>query len=86
MARLSNENLGPIFFKPGRAEYVRIPSDLPGKINGEESNLGQLWFVVIVNPLGGVGGGAVAALREITRFLSNVDSPLLSLPITVCQI
>jgi hypothetical protein len=41
VARLSNENLGPVFFKPGKAEYVCIPSDLPGKINGEESIRGS---------------------------------------------
>lgn len=36
MARLSNEKLGPVFSKPGRAETVRILSDLPGKFSGEE--------------------------------------------------
>lgn len=37
MARLSNEKLGPDFSsKPGRAENVRILSDLPGKFSDEE--------------------------------------------------
>lgn len=48
MARLSNENLGPVFSKPGRAECARILSDLPGRFSGDESIRGsELYFVVV---------------------------------------
>lgn len=41
VARLSNENLGPVSSKPGRAECARILSDLPGRFSGEESVRGS---------------------------------------------
>lgn len=53
MARLSNENLGPVFSKPGRAEYVRILSDFPGEFSGEEyirklENFVLWWLLLFV--------------------------------------
>ena len=50
MARVSNEKLGPDFSKPGRAENVRILSDLPGKFSDEEGirelNNFVLWWLL----------------------------------------